>query len=242
MNDMEDRKSGLSQEGLKLIACISMLIDHFGVSIVRQLNTPWMIDLYYVCRIIGRFAFPIYCFLLVEGMRHTRNPGKYILRLAIGILLAELPFDLLFEGGFTWDYQSVMVTLTLGAMMLLCMQKTDKKWLKILLAVPFAILARLAKCDYGSGGIVMIAVFALFDRLAIQTVALWLVNRELLPTAAVRIFGLVIRIQLLALLAQIPIGLYNGRKRSHSKALQWGFYLFYPLHLLILWMIVMFIR
>lgn len=239
---MEDRKSGLSQEGLKLIACISMLIDHFGVSIVRQLNTPWMIDLYYVCRIIGRFAFPIYCFLLVEGMRHTRNPGKYILRLAIGILLAELPFDLLFEGGFTWDYQSVMVTLTLGAMMLLCMQKTDKKWLKILLAVPFAILARLAKCDYGSGGIVMIAVFALFDRLAIQTVALWLVNRELLPTAAVRIFGLVIRIQLLALLAQIPIGLYNGRKRSHSKALQWGFYLFYPLHLLILWMIVMFIH
>ena len=239
---MEDRKSGLSQEGLKLIACISMLIDHFGVSIVRQLNTPWMIDLYYVCRIIGRFAFPIYCFLLVEGMRHTRNPGKYILRLAIGILLAELPFDLLFEGGFTWDYQSVMVTLTLGAMMLLCMQKTDKKWLKILLAVPFAILARLAKCDYGSGGIVMIAVFALFDRLAIQTVALWLVNRELLPTAAVRIFGLVIRIQLLALLAQIPIGLYNGRKRSHSKALQWGFYLFYPVHLLILWMIVMFIR
>ena len=239
---MEDRKSGLSQEGLKLIACISMLIDHFGVSIVRQLNTPWMIDLYYVCRTVGRFAFPIYCFLLVEGMRHTRNPGKYILRLAIGILLAELPFDLLFEGGFTWDYQSVMVTLTLGAMMLLCMQKTDKKWLKILLAVPFAILARLAKCDYGSGGIVMIAVFALFDRLAIQTVALWLVNRELLPTAAVRIFGLVIRIQLLALLAQIPIGLYNGRKRSHSKALQWGFYLFYPLHLLILWMIVMFIH
>ena len=242
MNYMEDRKSGLSQEGLKLIACISMLIDHFGVSIVRQLNTPWMIDLYYVCRTVGRFAFPIYCFLLVEGMRHTRNPGKYILRLAIGILLAELPFDLLFEGGFTWDYQSVMVTLTLGAMMLLCMQKTDKKWLKILLAVPFAILARLAKCDYGSGGIVMIAVFALFDRLAIQTVALWLVNRELLPTAAVRIFGLVIRIQLLALLAQIPIGLYNGRKRSHSKALQWGFYLFYPLHLLILWMIVMFIH
>ena len=239
---MEQRAYGLPQEALKLIACISMLIDHFGVGIVRQLHTPWMIDIYYACRILGRFAFPIYCFLLVEGMRRTRNPGKYILRLAMGILLAELPFDLLFEGGFTWGYQSVMVTLTLGAMMLLCMQKTDKKWLKILLVVPFAILARLAKCDYGSGGIVMIAVFALFEQLAIQTVALWLVNRELLPTAAVRIFGLVIRIQLLALLAQIPIGLYNGRKRSHSKALQWGFYLFYPVHLLVLWMILLIIR
>lgn len=239
---MIKEKLGMSQEVLKLIACISMLIDHFGVGVVRQLNTPWMIDLYYACRMIGRFAFPIYCFLLVEGMHHTRNPGKYILRLTIGILLAELPFDLLLEGGFTWDYQSVMVTLTLGAMMLLCMQKTDRKWLKILLIVPFAMLARLAKCDYGSGGIVMIAVFALFDRFAIQTVALWLVNRELLPTAAVRIFDFVLRIQLLALLAQIPIGLYNGRKLSHSKALQWGFYLFYPIHLLVLWMIVKVIR
>lgn len=239
---MEDRKSGLSQEGLKLIACISMLIDHFGVSIVRQLNTPWMIDLYYVCRIIGRFAFPIYCFLLVEGMRHTRNPGKYILRLAIGILLAELPFDLLFEGGFTWGYQSVMVTLTLGAMMLLCMQKTAEKVLQLLLIVPFAILAELCKCDGGAGGIVMIAIFAIFDQLSLQAAALFLVNWQMIPSVTVTVFGVVVIIQLIAVVAMVPISLYSGRKLSHSKALQWGFYLFYPLHLLILWMIVMFIR
>ena len=236
------RKKILPQEVLKLIACIAMLIDHFGASILLELQIPQMAQIYYACRIIGRMAFPIYCFLLAEGMRHTRNPLKYILRLGIGILLAELPYDFLFEGGFTWAHQSVMVTLTLGAVMILCMQKTDKKWLKILLVVPFAVLAEICKCDYGAGGIVMIAVFALFDRLPIQILGLWLVNRELLSTSAVTVFGLVLRIQSLALLALIPISLYNGKKLSHSKTIQWGFYLFYPVHLLILWMILLLIR
>ena len=236
------RKKILPQEVLKLIACITMLIDHFGASILLELQIPQMAQIYYACRIIGRMAFPIYCFLLAEGMRHTRNPLKYILRLGIGILLAELPYDFLFEGGFTWAHQSVMVTLTLGAVMILCMQKTDKKWLKILLVVPFAVLAEICKCDYGAGGIVMIAVFALFDRLPIQILGLWLVNRELLSTSAVTVFGLVLRIQSLALLALIPISLYNGKKLSHSKTIQWGFYLFYPVHLLILWMILLLIR
>ena len=234
---MEDRKSGLSQEGLKLIACISMLIDHFGATVVLKLQIPWMAQLYHACRIIGRIAFPIYCFLLVEGMRRTRDPLRYILRLAIGIVLAELPFDYLFDGRFTWSDQSVMVTLTLGACMLLCMEKTDKEWLKLLLVLPFAMAAELCQCDYGGGGIVMIAVFYLFDQLLLQTVALFLVNWQLLPSAAVIVCGVVVTIQLMATLAMIPIALYSGRKLTRSKAVQWGFYLFYPMHLLILWLI-----
>ena len=239
---MENTKKRLPQEALKLIACITMLIDHFGHAIVPYLPVSYMEELYYACRIIGRIAFPIYCFLLVEGMRNTRNAGKYILRLAVGILLAELPFDILFEGGVSWESQSVMVTLTLGAVMLLCMQKTEKKWLKVLLVLPFALLAELARCDYGAGGIVMIAVFALFDKLILQTVALFLVNWQLLPSAAIEIFGVVIIIQLLATLAMIPISLYNGKKLTHNKVVQWMFYLFYPVHLLILWLIFSFIR
>ena len=239
---MEQRKIGISQEVLKLIACITMLIDHLGATIVLLWNAPWMPNLYYICRSVGRIAFPIYCFLLVEGMRRTHNPVQYILRLGVGVLLAELPFDFLFEGGFTWAYQSVMVTLTLGAVMLLCMQKLENKWLKLLVVIPFALLADLTQCDYGSGGVAMIAAFALFDRLILQSAALFLVNWQLLPSAAVLVFGLAIPIQLIALLALIPIGLYSGRKLTHSKAIQWGFYLFYPVHLLILWMILMFIR
>ena len=235
-------KKILSQEALKLIACITMLIDHFGAAIVIELPVAHMADLYYACRIIGRIAFPIYGFLLAEGMRHTRNTGKYILRLAVGILLAELPFDFLFEGGFTWADQSVMVTLTLGAVMLLCMQKTERKLLKLLLILPFAILADLAKSDYGAGGIVMIAVFALLDQPILQTIAVFLVNWQMLPSEGVIIFGVLIIIQLLATLAMIPIALYDGRKLTHSRAIQWGFYLCYPVHLLILWLILRTIR
>lgn len=235
------KKKTLSQEGLKLIACITMLIDHFGHAIVPCLPVPFMAELYYICRIIGRIAFPIYCFLLVEGMEHTRNPGKYIGRLAIGILLAELPFDILFDGRITWECQSVMVTLTLGAVMLLCMRKTEKKWLKLLLVVPFAVLAELARSDYGGWGIAMIAVFALFDRLSVQCVGLLLVN-GLMESVLLSVFGIPVSVHLFALFAMIPILFYCGEKRTHSRTIQWGFYLFYPVHLLILWMILLIIR
>lgn len=224
----------LSQEVLKLTACVTMLIDHFGASMVPCLPVPYMAELYYVCRIIGRIAFPIYAFLLCQGMRHTRNPGKYILRLAVGILLAELPFDFLFEGGFTWEYQSVMVTLTLGAVMLLSMQKTEKKGLKLLLILPFAALAEIAHCDYGGWGIAMIAVFALFDRLPLQILGVFLVN-AMMSSVAIPVFGLPVSIQIFAVAAMVPVALYSGEKLTRSRVVQWGFYLFYPLHLLLLW-------
>ena len=224
----------LPQEALKLIACVTMFIDHFGVAIVPQLPTPHILTLYYILRTIGRIAFPIYCFLLVEGMRHTRNPSKYILRLAIGIPLAELPFDYLFEGMFTWKYQNVMVTLTLGAIMLLCMQKAQNQWLKVLLPLPFAVLAELCNCDYGGCGIGIIAVFALFDRLSFQAIGVllfnWAMNSAIIPV-------LNIPVQLFAVLAMIPIAYYSGVKLTHSKAIQWGYYLFYPMHMVFLWLL-----
>ena len=235
------KKKVLSQEALKLIACITMFIDHFGHAIVPYLPVPYMVNLYYLCRIIGRLAFPIYCFLLVEGMEHTHSPLKYILRLGLGILLAELPFDTLFEGGFTWAYQSVMVTLTLGAVMLLCMKKTQKKGVQLLLVIPFALLAELAKCDYGGWGIAMIAVFALFDRPAVQLAGLLLVN-ACMESAEIPVFGIPVSVQLFAVFAMVPIAYYSGRKLSHNRALQWAFYLFYPLHIVFLWALLGFVR
>lgn len=238
----------IPQELLKLTACATMLIDHIGA--VFFPNALWL-------RVIGRIAFPIYCFLLAEGMRHTRNPVKYLLRLSVGILLAELPFDYLFFGHFTWEHQSVMVTLTLGAFMLLCMQKIPNRFLKILLPVPFALIAKAAMCDYGGYGILLIAVFSfckkqhfllplvlvlnlakdiqyVFDRL------LYFSNR---PTAQAVSYILRVSppIQSLSILALAPICLYSGRKLSASKAVQTGFYLFYPVHLAALWIIANFL-
>ena len=229
MPEREKKAGGIPQEVLKIIACVTMFIDHFGAAILPSLSLPNLAQLYYLCRIIGRMAFPIYCFLLCEGMCHTHSSQKYILRLGMGILLAEIPFDLLFEGGFSWEYQSVMVTLTLGAVMLLCMQKTQKAWCKVLLVIPFAVLAEVFCCDYGKWGIAMIAVFALIPGLLAQSLCLGLIY-AMMDSFAVP--GLGIPIQLFALLAMLPIGLYSGKKYTANPAVQWGFYLFYPVHLL----------
>ena len=234
---LERKYPFLSQETLKLIACVTMFIDHFGRVIVPSFQIPWVVGLYYICRIIGRLSFPIYCFLVAEGMRRTRNAGKYILRLSIGILLAELPYDYLFRGGFHWGYQSVMVTLTLGAMMLFCMEKTEKSWLKAVVILFFAIAAELCRGSYGAGGIVLIAAFALFDLPLLQTVAFLMVNWQLTSSATVRVCGIPFPIQLLATFSMLPICLYNGKKQSRSPVIQWAFYLFYPVHLAILWLI-----
>ena len=68
------KKKIFSQEGLKILACVTMLLDHIGAVFMPTMATY---SLYYALRIIGRLAFPIYCFLLAEGVAHTKNPVKY---------------------------------------------------------------------------------------------------------------------------------------------------------------------
>ena len=87
------KRYGLSQEGLKLVACVTMLMDHIGAVLLPQ---------YLFLRYIGRIAFPIYCFLLAEGVHYTNNPKKYCLRLGVGTMLSEIPFDLALF--YVWIY------------------------------------------------------------------------------------------------------------------------------------------
>ena len=86
-------KFSLPQDMLKILACMTMLIDHIGAIFFPYI--AWM-------RIVGRISFPLYAFLLAEGVHHTRNLKKYGLRLLLILVLTELPYDLLFRGAFTW--------------------------------------------------------------------------------------------------------------------------------------------
>lgn len=230
-------KKIFSQEGLKIIACVTMLLDHIGAVFMPSIVNY---NLYYALRIVGRLAFPIYCFLLAEGVAHTKNPVKYGLRLFVGILLAEIPFDLALFGRFTWDHQSVMVTLFLGFGMALIIQKLDRT--KLVPVIAFAFLAELFRTDYGAWGVGMIALFVLTrerkDRNMIQTLMLAAIC-YLMNSASVPIFGIRVPIELFAVLALIPIFLYTGKKSIGSKAVQTMFYLFYPVHLLVLYMITL---
>lgn len=168
------KKRGISGSTLKLIAIFVMLIDHIAATILEQTllsrgffnyNTVASIDaaniqlytIYRFMRGIGRLGFPLFCFLLVEGFVHTRNKGKYALRLGIFALISEIPFDLAFHGNaFYFEYQNVFFTLLIGFLVMWGFQVIrdklkDKKWLPVLSVVGAA----------GAGYIVFVTVRSL---------------------------------------------------------------------------------
>ena len=224
-------KRPLPQEGLKFLACAIMLLDHIGATLI-----PWG-----TLRIIGRLAFPIFCFLLAEGAHYTRNPRNYLLRLGIGAVLSELPFDLALFGSWSWQHQSVMITLLLGAMALLAMKRMTQPLLKILVLLLFAFLADFMNTDYGGAGVLMIALFGLTRERKygwlVQLLGMYLICRWIIPGGVVWFIDRYVFIEIFAILALIPIWLYSGKKSTSSRAVQWAFYLFYPVHLWILYLI-----
>ena len=242
------QKRGFSQETLKLIACATMLLDHIAVAIVVSsvhsatgADRELLLQLYNALRTIGRLAFPIFCFLLVEGQVHTRNAKRYGQRLLIGAILAEIPFDLALFGRLTSEHQNVMVTLLLGFVMLEMMGRNRNLLFRLLVIVPFAILAKWLHTDYGAKGIFIIAAFALTREMpfkhVLQFFALWFAFSPDHKMMLNWLDTLSISRSEWAVLAVLPIALYDGRKITTSKAVQWAFYLFYPVHLLVLYLI-----
>lgn len=224
-------KRGISQETLKLIACITMLIDHIGAVLV-----PWM-----PLRVIGRLSFPIFCFLISEGVFHTRKPWKYALRLGVCALLSEIPFDYCFFGRINWGHQNVMITLLLGFCALYAGKYITNFWMKILAAAPFVAISAVTDGDYGVRGVLLILLFGLTRefrlRPLVQLVGIFLIFFDPHGWPLFRVLGTSVTLQMTCVAAMIPIALYSGEKLTHNRFIQWGFYLFYPVHLLVLWLI-----
>lgn len=239
-------KKGISQEGLKLIACLTMLIDHIGYEIiyplysgVAVLNEPGTLyRLYLLCRCIGRISFPIFVFLLVEGLHRTRNRKKYALRLAAGAVLAEIPYNLVISGEVFWQQQSVMVTLLLCFFAVAAMEKCQSLAWKPVIAVPFALLAELLLADYGWAGVAPAALFELSREMhgknLIRTGGM-IVLFHYMSSYVLWIGNFSVPMQVLGAFSMPFISNYDGRKLTRSKTVQWAFYLFYPVHLLVLW-------
>lgn len=206
---------GLNGFALKWIAMVTMTIDHIGFVLFPQ---------YFFLRIIGRLAFPIYCFLLVEGACHTKNRVKYGVRLFLFALLSELPFNLV-HGGSLWDSndQNVMFTLLFGLLAVWCLQ-IKYRLLGGAGALLLIFLAEFLRTDYGGGGVVFILVFYVF-----YGKRLW--GSVMFALANIYIYG---GPQNYAIAALAPIALYNGKRGPSMKYL---FYLFYPLHLLVLYVV-----
>jgi hypothetical protein len=234
---------GLSGSTLKIIAVILMLIDHTfyaifdKVYIGRRLPMSglyfqdgylnyehWIFDLERLMRsTIGRMAFPIFCFLLVQGFIHTSSKSKYKLRLFAFALLSEIPFSLAFRDRLAFGTYNVFFTLLLGFLSLEMIQKDWHPVFRGLAVGGIALLANALGCDYGASGILLIVMlyFAKHDK--VMTVLVGLFAILALPAISV-----------MSILAYIPIYFYNGERGLNLK---YVFYAFYPVHLLILYFV-----
>ena len=222
---------------LKLIAACTMLIDHVGYVLFS--DALWL-------RCIGRIAFPLFCFLMAEGCVYTRDRRKYALRLLVFALLSEIPFNLM-NTGTPWDlsHQNVLWTLLAGA--LLCwlvdwaLQKRTAPGLVLTGAVMDAAfcLLELANTDYGGWGTLLVVMFYAVRRAPSGTVSKMTAQTFGLAFFSIAIMGGV-SVELWSLAALIPIWLYNGQRGFSPKAVQYGFYAFYPAHILVLSLIAMY--
>ncbi len=215
------KKGCLSSFSLKLIAILSMTVDHVGYVLLPR---------YFFLRGIGRLAFPIFCFLLSEGFAHTKSRPKYLLRLSAFAILSEVPFDLAFNRAwFDFSDQNVFFTLALSFGAIWCydtlLRLLDRNYLVAALSVlPFCAAAELLKTDYGMWGVLFVAAF-------------WILREKpifaMLAFAAVNIVLSLFDshiIQMYALCAIPLLLLYNGKKGAVS--IKYFFYAYYPLHLL----------
>lgn len=219
---------------LKMIAMFLMLVDHTGAILIKDPN------LYMLCRTIGRLSFPIFAWLIANGYYHTKNKRGYLIRLIIAGIISEPFFDYGLYG--TWFHiqnNNIFFTLAtgLGAIYVFDYFKEKSKATGFILVILLGIIAQGLNFDYGLYGVLLIFVsyyyFHNYGKLAFGFVAINLyftLSNSLqyyLQTGSVGLNY----IQALSLLALPIIGAYNGDK---GKSMKYFFYVFYPLHLVIL--------
>lgn len=230
---------------LHILAMACMLCDHLWGTVVP--GNDWL-----TC--IGRISFPVFAFLIVEGYFHTKNLKKYVGRLLLFAILSEIPFNLAMGSRLFYPiHQNVLWSFLISLGLIHWCEKasaTGKRWKQIGAGCGAVLLGYLVglvtMVDFYHAGILTVLVFYFFRQrkwwsYAGQLLGLWYVNIELLGgySYELHLFGntyFFVR-QGLALLALIPIWFYRGKQGYHSKLLQYAYYAFYPLHLLILGLI-----
>ena len=241
---MNDQKTfhGINSFTLHLLAMFLMLCDHlWACSFLPYDFFAWL----------GRIAYPIFAFMIIEGYFHTHNFKKYALRMLLWALISEIPFNLMSVSSPIYPFhQNVLWTFLIGLLAIRLIEKVRAKGKLLLTVLCFIAVTAVAYLlgfvlfvDYFGYGILMIMVFYLFRQrkwwcFVAQAVCLFYINWEMISGLSfpIEIFGREIYIvqQGIACLALIPIWFYNGKQGPHNKAVQYCFYAFYPVHMLLL--------
>ena len=215
---------------LKIIAMVSMVFDHVGDMFFPDLLWP---------RMIGRLAMPLFSFCIAEGYIHTRDKNKYLLRMGIFALVSEVPFDLAFEGKLlNPGHQNIMLTFFLAILALRLFDlirgarkesgkySAGKTILGILAVLAMAGISLAVRADYHMFAVIAVFLFYLFKD----------TKNYIRSCVGVAFLALTRTVGYYCTtgLSLIPLLLYNGKK---GKGLKWLFYVFYPGHLLLLYVL-----
>ena len=220
----------ISSAVLQIIAIVTMLVDHIGYYLVSDSQ---------ILRVIGRIAFPLFAFMLVEGFKNTRSWRRYYLRLLVLAVVTQVLFYIAAsELGLSY-YHNVLFMLCFALLSLVLAQK-GSFWV---IGIPLLGLAASAlDCEYGVFGVLMIVGFYYADKLFANNRPFRTISQFLILAAMMLSLAQYNNwpLQNFALLAIIPIALYSGEKgRRLPKILSYGFY---PLHILILLIIALILR
>ena len=222
---------------LKLFACLAMLLDHIAAflpgSFLDMNETLFMlgdkeITIRLMFHYIGRTAFPIFAFLITEGYVHTHDRKKYGISLLMFALISEIPWNLARSGEIFFGRQNVFFTLFLGyaGICILERYKEDIKKCSTYLAALFLISIAL-RADYGCFGFGFVMLLYLLKE---RKVLMSIIGACVLPS------------RWIGGTAFIPILLYNGKRGfAKGKFAKYAFYAFYPTHLLLLYMLRVFL-
>ncbi len=240
-------------------SCVVLLLYIQGLSQQGQ-ETAQLTEVYNYGRDFGRIAFVLFAYMAAQGFLHTHNALRYLLRLGIFALLSEVPFDLaLYDTVFTMQSQNVYFTLFFGVLALYWMQKLQGHiGLQIQVVLLCMMFACLLKTDYMFMGVLLIVVLyqcrnsfwkqALFGSLTIYFGITAVYAVRYLPgmglhidsgieawVAGVQQFLMWGRQELYGLFAFVWIYFYNGEKGRQLP--KYFYYLFYPVHLLVLYLV-----
>ena len=241
---MVKKTFGINALQLKILAMVFMLCDHMWATIIH--GNDWL-----TC--VGRLAFPIFAFQIAEGYAHTRDPKAYRRRMLLWALISEIPFNLMTGGGLINPFhQNVMFTFWLSLVILNRIDRSRSRggFLGWLMAVAWlalgCVLGFVCFVDYFGYGVFLTVTFYLFrGHKTYQFVFMGLVNILWMKGLVYPVEWLgqewLIPQQAFAMLALIPIWLYNGEQGPYNKTIRRVCYAFYPTHILILSLIGMFV-
>lgn len=217
----------MSSFALKIIACITMFLDHIGYLIYNGKMS--------FLNYIGRLAFPIFAFQISEGYIHTKNLKKYIFRLLIFALISQYPF-MLFHNIISTDLSlNIFFTLLLGLICIIIYDKLPYKAISLLVSACIAYIAQISNCDYGFYGVTIILLFYIFRNSKILMSLSFILFTAIKYLTFVIKYGNFTAYSLLCIFTIISIIFINLYNKKQGKKIKYFLYIFYPAHLLIIY-------